>query len=425
MVVNDAIIVGAGLAGKAAAIHLAKSGLHVVCIEPERPLRSPVGESLDWSAPDLLKSLGLSMDELVDRGMGTWKRHVTLNLMDGVAEHYAPTEHLARRPWKVELRTLHVNRELLDNELLRIARQTGVAFVAGRVTAVERQGKRITGVRTASGDTLNAKWFIDASGFATSLFGRTFDLPLTYYGPPKVALWTYFTSPRVVEGTTLYMAPEAAKYLDWVWEIPINAETVSVGYIGAGTEIKQQREEGLSPAQILDRKLSKFSHFEPLMSAGTLCPVHVTSFRGRTYRQLTGPNWILAGEAAAMVDPITSNGVTAALRHGSESADLIIQAHRRSTLSHSGRMLYQSRVRQVAAFFNTGIEKIVYEPAVRNRTGLARSGKLYTGPAWMMNLIYSRMKPRGFVSTLLLNTALATFRAGAILFQAICRIGNS
>ncbi|HKR86061.1 MAG TPA: FAD-binding protein, partial [Terriglobales bacterium] len=51
----DAVVVGAGMAGKASALQLAKAGLRVICIAPAEATRPPVGESLDWSAPELLK----------------------------------------------------------------------------------------------------------------------------------------------------------------------------------------------------------------------------------------------------------------------------------------------------------------------------------------------------------------------------------
>ena len=64
----DVTVIGAGLAGKAAALHLAKAGN---CDLPgaEDPVRQPVGESLDWSAPELLRVLGLPMDDLLARKM--------------------------------------------------------------------------------------------------------------------------------------------------------------------------------------------------------------------------------------------------------------------------------------------------------------------------------------------------------------------
>jgi len=56
----DVTVIGGGLAGMAASIHLSRAGLRVLCIEADVADTDPVGESLDWSAPDLLKALGLT-----------------------------------------------------------------------------------------------------------------------------------------------------------------------------------------------------------------------------------------------------------------------------------------------------------------------------------------------------------------------------
>jgi flavin-dependent dehydrogenase len=52
----DVTVIGGGLAGMAASIHLSRAGLRVLCIEADVADTDPVGESLDWSAPDLLKT---------------------------------------------------------------------------------------------------------------------------------------------------------------------------------------------------------------------------------------------------------------------------------------------------------------------------------------------------------------------------------
>jgi menaquinone-9 beta-reductase len=69
--VCDVIVIGAGLAGNAASLQLARAGLNVTCIEPAEAIRQPVGESLDWSAPELLSALGLPMDHLISEQMAT------------------------------------------------------------------------------------------------------------------------------------------------------------------------------------------------------------------------------------------------------------------------------------------------------------------------------------------------------------------
>jgi flavin-dependent dehydrogenase len=416
----DVIVVGGGLAGKAASLHLARSGLSVTCIEPEASGQA-VGESLDWSAPDLLKALGLPMEQLVSRRIATWKRHVTLQLRDGCSKQYIPSDWLARAPFHVELRTLHVDRTRLDEELLSLATAHAVAFVHDKVVSVERKGNRILSVKTAGGSIFAAKWFIDSSGFAAPLLAREFKLRAIEFGPPKVALWTYFTVRHAVEGTTLYMDSEPSEYLDWVWEIPINPDTVSVGYVTTGAAIKVKREQGLSVDEIFQEQLKKHPHFEPRLTAGPIGPLNVTSFRCRAHKGVAGTNWLIAGEAASMVDPITANGVTAALRHATEAASLILKFRQRGEVPALSRALYSSRILQLAKFFNSGIERIVYEPSVRNYIGLQRAGTVYTGPAWMMNLVYNRFRPRGMVSTFLFNSLIGFFRWSAWVFHQFCR----
>jgi hypothetical protein len=122
-----------------------------------------------------------------------------------------------------------------------------------------------------------------------------------------------------------------------------------------------------------------------------------------------------------MVDPMTSNGVTAALRQGAEASRLILRHRKRGTLPARARICYSSRIVQMAKFFNDGIEKIIYEPPVRNRIGLGRSGTVYTSPAWSLNVVYGRLRPDGIFSTLFLGLLLGLFRAGAWIFYQLCK----
>ena len=424
----DVTVIGGGLAGKAAALQLAREGLRVVCIEMDEGTRQPVGESLDWSAPDLLSALGLPMDDLISAQMATWKRHVTLKSRSGASEHYVPSAWLAGPPFHIELRTLHVDRVRLDNELLKMTIDSGVALVRDKVVGVERgveqREKHISSIRTAGGARFSSPWFIDASGFGTSLLAREFNLPAIESGPAKVAIWTYFPIPESVEGTTLYMDPVPAEYLDWIWEIPVSPNVVSVGYITTGAAIKAKREQGLSVDEIYREQLMKFPHFEPLLREGALNHINVTSFRSRAHLGVAGPNWLIAGEAAAMVDPITSNGVTAALRHAAEASALILKYRKRGKLPLRARICYSSRILQMAKFFNGGIESIVYEPPVRNRIGMGAAGTVYTSPAWSMNVVYARLKPRGMISTFILGLLLGSFRLSASIFYRICKHWN-
>jgi flavin-dependent dehydrogenase len=211
---NDVIVIGGGLSGKAASLHLAKAGLKVTCIEPARTVSQAVGESLDWSSPDLLGDLGLPADVLIKTQSATWKRHVVLKLIQGAPEDYTPLPWLGRAPFQVELSTIHVDRLRLDRELQQSVTNLGVTMVHDKVVRVETQGKRVSAVHTAGGQSFSAPWYIDASGFAACILAREFKLPAIHTGPPKVAVWTYFPVSQAIEGTALHMQPMPAEYLE-------------------------------------------------------------------------------------------------------------------------------------------------------------------------------------------------------------------
>lgn len=405
----DVTVIGGGLAGKAASLHLARAGLKVVCLEPHQAVRPPVGESLDWSAPDLLNRLGISPESLIASRIATWKRHVTLKMRDGCEAHYVPSAWLGGPPFYVNLATLHVERKQLDNEILKMAQDQGVKFVRDRVVDLETADGKILSVQTESGARFLSRWFIDASGIAASLAARKFNLSCLQYGPTKVAIWNYFKVQEQVEGTTLYIDPMPSEYLEWIWEIPVSPDTISVGYVAPGAAVKAKRDRRQSVEDVFRQELMKFSRFAPLLEQAVPGVVRVTSFQCRVYTESAGPNWLIAGEATSLVDPMTSNGVTAALRHAAEAAALILKFRARGELPWHARKAYGSRIVQTAKFFNEGIEKIIYEPVVRSRIGLPTAGTVYTSPAWSMNVVYARLSPAGLLSTFLLGAMLGFF----------------
>jgi menaquinone-9 beta-reductase len=127
------------------------------------------------------------------------------------------------------------------------------------------------------------------------------------------------------------------------------------------------------------------------------------------------------GEAAAMVDPMTANGVTAALRHAAEGSNLIVRSRRRKQMPFWGRAMYNKRIVDVGKFFNCGIEKVLYDSPVTNHVGPLTAGDVYTIPAWSFNVVYSRLRPRGPVFTTLYGLLLGLSRAAATLYYNYCK----
>ena len=416
---TDVVVIGGGLAGLTSALHLVKAGLQVICLEPKREFKHVVGESLDWSAPELFRELGLSMEHLVGEGIATYKRHVILQLRDGSRAEYIPSEWLGRPPFNVELRTLHLDRVRLHQELQKLAESSGVRVVHGTATAVERMGKRICAVVTSSGNRYEADWFVDASGSSSRFFSRQLKLKELEYGPKKVGIWSYVYTEDWQEGTTLYAEDRPSEYLNWLWEIPVAPGKLSVGYVEAASVIKQHRSNGQSIEDIFRRQLSKFQRFERALLDGKIEQPAVRSFRCRTCQSACGPNWVITGEAQGVPDPITGNGVTAALRQAAEGTRLILKFRRRRQIPWHVRTVYNLRVLHMARFFNSLIEKLAYRCTLRDRFGLLKMGDLYTALAWSMNHLYSRIQPNGLLKSGVFCSLLSAFRAMAWLFERI------
>jgi hypothetical protein len=243
------------------------------------------------------------------------------------------------------------------------------------------------------------------------MLGKEFSLRSVAYGPRKVAVWAHFPTEEWVEGTTLYMLSPAGEYMEWIWEIPIRPGVSSIGYVAPGSKVKIQRAHGLTNAGLLSEQMQKFARLSSLVNDGPPEGITVTSYLCRTYRGVCGPNWIIVGEAASQSDPITGNGVTAALRHAAEASALVCRYQQRKSIPALARFSYNLRVLGVGRFFNSLIEKMFYESPLRARLGLFGTARAYTVPAWLANLMYSRVRPKRLLSTVLFCSALMAVRA--------------
>jgi hypothetical protein len=172
-------------------------------------------------------------------------------------------------------------------------------------------------------------------------------------------------------------------------------------------------------------QLNHFPALRPLLEETKEIRPRITSFRCRVYRKLAGPNWIVIGEAASMIDPMTSNGVTAALRQSAEAAQLIVRSRHRRRLPWRAATAYSWRVVGLARFFNCCVERVLYDWPIRKKIGPLNAGDVYTIPAWLMNLFYSRLAPRGIVCTCLFGCLLTGLRSAAAAFYWLCRQRSS
>jgi hypothetical protein len=50
-----------------------------------------------------------------------------------------------------------------------------------------------------------------------------------------------------------------------------------------------------------------------------------------------------------------------------------------------------------------------------------KAGDVYTVPAWSLNSVYSRLRPRGVLKTLLFCSLVNLSRLGTLLFYSFCK----
>jgi menaquinone-9 beta-reductase len=404
-ITTDVAIVGAGIAGLSAAVLLRRAGLTVVCIDTVRPLQRRVGESLDWSGPVLLGRMGVTVDSLIAGDVATFKKHIVVCERGRPQWLAAPPPIIRRKPLRFETVTLHVDRAGLDRRLFEEAQALGTSFLWERVADVAMSGNRILGCTTASGQAITARWFLDASGTARVL-SRRLDIPVTVYGRRKVCLWTYFKTPPLREATSFFV-DNSDDYLSWVWDIPISGSETSVGYVLPADIMAARRRAGESLEAILHAELARHERFRPLLEHQVVADVESTSFQPYVTATVCGPNWLMIGEAAAMPDPLTGNGVTSGIRHARHAADAIL-ASPGGAISPSAQRRYSQHVFRLGHSFNAHIERALYRHELRQGLGLKTATYVYTLFAFFMNALHARFDPRG-------TAGMATFR---LLFAA-------
>ncbi len=402
----DVLIAGAGVAGLAAGLLLARAGLRVVCVDPETFPRRRVGESLDWSAPALLANLGLPAETLVADGLATHKRElrgVTADLQHLVGR---PPRWVQRWPLRFVLSTVHVDRPRFDQTLYESARAAGVDFVWDRVDSLRFEDDRVVEGSTRSGRRLSCRWFLDASG-RTRILARCAAIGKREYGVSRMALWSQLPVRMEAEATTLYF-DEGAEQLSWIWEIPIETNRRSVGIVMPLERFRSVRSAGSRPAEVLTDELSRFPQVGDLPT-GTFDKVEARAFHSYVSDRTAGSNWLMIGEAAAFIDPLTSIGVTSALRHASEAAAVICDAYSKPERSSGDLLDYDRRTRRIADFYNTAINTLLYSPILRTRLGLRWAGRAYVVPGYVTNSLYARMRRPNRTGTRAILALLGAF----------------
>ena len=301
----DVAIAGAGPAGSACALRLARAGLQVCILERSAFPRTKVcGEYLNLGAVAQLRELGL------EAGLRAKARSVDgIRLFGSGAAVELPFPSPA---WSLP-------RSVLDKHVLDAAVCAGAKLLTARVENV-RNGRSMTvDFRTAAGEPgrISARVVVGADG-ADSVVARKCGLTAAGRKRARFALGGHYGGFSGLDHW-IEMYVENRRYFALN---PLHDSTANVMVIVDAAQLHAWRDEIDAKLGETARRLSggrrtfEGAHVEgKRVAIGPLVPaVHAVS----------APNVLLAGDAAAFVDPFTGQGVFLALSSAERAARAII-----------------------------------------------------------------------------------------------------
>ncbi|MDQ2872290.1 MAG: NAD(P)/FAD-dependent oxidoreductase, partial [Candidatus Eremiobacteraeota bacterium] len=301
----DAIVVGAGPAGSACALRLARTGLNVVIVERSLfPRTKACGEYLNLGALAELDALGVA-----DVSVAGEPIHGIRLYGLGLAVEL-PLTVCARG----------FSRRSLDARLLQTAIDAGASMVHGRVEDVDcaGDGVRVT-FRAASGvvEEVRARMLVGADGMESTVARKT-GMTAPKKRRARFAVGGHFGGFASLDGfVEMYVDRDSYFAVNPLGGGEANIMVVVhsdelLGWRGNIDERLRQTAVRLSAGR---RTFSGVKQLDKRVAIGPL--------DHRTHR-LTGKHRLLVGDAGEFVDPFTGQGVFLALSGARRAAEAIV-----------------------------------------------------------------------------------------------------
>jgi geranylgeranyl reductase family protein len=312
--VVDVAVVGAGPAGAAAAIELARAGLDVAVLDRATfPRDKCCGDGLTTTALRHLERLGLRPDAVrswqpVD---ACWLRSPSGRVVEFPLPGRAQFAAVARRAD-------------LDVALLDVARTAGAKVHEGRaLTSVAWSPDGVT-VTADGGGPLAARYLIGADG-AWSPVRKAIGLAEPGYLGEWHAFRQYLRAPGAA-ARRLWIWFEADLLPGYAWSFPVADGVANVGFGLA-------RRPGISGRLMAERwrRLLDRPHIREVLGEGTAAeaPHRAWPIPARLPSSAVtgaGGRVLLAGDAARAADPMTGEGIAQALETGICAAGAVLTA---------------------------------------------------------------------------------------------------
>ncbi|MCW1979445.1 flavin-dependent dehydrogenase [Xanthomonas arboricola] len=321
----DVLIIGGGPAGCAAAIVLAQQGWAVTLLEKEQHPRFHIGESLLPMNIPILERLGV-LEQV--RAIGVLKRGADFPNDAGGYNTFRFSHALdAKADYAFQ-----VPRAQFDQVLFARAREVGVdAREQVKVESVAFDGEQpVLQARSVDGvQQFRPRYLLDASGRDTFM-GNRLKLKRANAKHQSAAVFSHF------RGVTRRPGEDAGNISiyrhahGWMWLIPLPDDVMSVGAVCYPDYMKTRK--GDSEGFLLRTLALNPEVAARMADAERVAPVHATGNYAYECTRMSGPRWLLLGDAYTFVDPMFSSGVFLAMHsaeRGAAMVDAVLRAPQR------------------------------------------------------------------------------------------------
>jgi flavin-dependent dehydrogenase len=299
----EVAVIGGGPAGAVTALRLARRGVDVGLYEPPAYERTRMAETLPPSINPLLHELRVWAGF---QALGALPSYETTAVWG--ADEVSATSFLFSpygNGW-------HVDRARFDRMLSIAAKQSGAAVFPAKVRRV----------RSASGGfdidaeiPARAEVVVDATGRAARI-SRGFGARHIRSDRLVCAARLFPARTGELPGDTFVEAVEHG----WWYAAPLPDGRRLVACF---TDAPIAARTALGTADGWAAAAAATGHLRQFVTAPAAGPVRVVTAAGHRLHPCAGPGWLAVGDAALAMDPLSSGGVTSALRTASAAADAL------------------------------------------------------------------------------------------------------
>jgi len=356
----EVIVIGGGPAGAVAARTLAAAGARVVLVDGSHPREKACGGGVTGRA---LALLGLS-------GSGRSVARVRVESGEAAVAVDLPAGFLDV-----------VSREQFDGALLALAERQGVQRVQARATAIEPT--RDGWIVSAGARRLAGRWILGADG-AGGITRKQLWRPFTR-AQLSIAAGSYVDGPDVSEIVIRFVdAPRG-----YLWSFP------RPGHLAVGTCAQADVTSTAEMHAVTEAWLDRYAPAAGLPRRRYAWPIPSLDAAAVERERPAADGWMLLGDAAALVDPITREGIFFAIRSGMIAAAALGGADPAREYAAQVRDELHDELRRAAVFkagfFRPRFTRLLVD-AVRESAGVR---------AVMIDLIAGRQSYRGLKRRLL------------------------